>query len=33
MVFFDVEGILFTREGIRAQQVDENFIRLANDLL
>jgi hypothetical protein len=31
--FFDVEGILFTREGIRVQLVDENFIWLANDLL
>jgi hypothetical protein len=31
--FFDVEGILFTREGIRVQLVDENFIGLANDLL
>jgi hypothetical protein len=31
--FFDVEGILFAREGIRVQLVDENFIGLANDLL
>jgi hypothetical protein len=31
--FFDVEGILFSREGIRVQLVDENVIGLANDLL
>ena len=31
--FSDVEGILFAREGIRVQLVDENVIGLANDLL
>jgi hypothetical protein len=31
--FSHVEGILFTREGIRVQLVDENVIGLANDLL
>jgi hypothetical protein len=31
--FFDVEDILFAREGIRVQLVDENFIGLANDFL
>jgi hypothetical protein len=31
--FFDVEDILFTREGIKVQLVHENVIRLANDLL
>jgi hypothetical protein len=31
--FYDIEGIVFTREGIRVQLVDEDIIRLANDLL
>jgi hypothetical protein len=31
--FLDGEGILFAREGIRIQLVDEKVIGLANDLL
>jgi hypothetical protein len=31
--FFDVEGVVFAREGIRVQLVVENLIGLANDLL
>jgi hypothetical protein len=33
LCFYDDKGILFAREGIRVQLVDENFIGLANDLL
>ena len=31
--FYDIEGIVFAREGIRVQLVDEDVIGLANDLL
>jgi hypothetical protein len=31
--FYDIEGIVFTREGIKVQLVDEDVIGLANDLL
>jgi hypothetical protein len=31
--FYDIEGIVFTRVGIREQLVDEDVIELANDLL
>jgi hypothetical protein len=31
--FYDIEGIVFTREGIRVRLVDEDVIGLANDLL
>jgi hypothetical protein len=31
--FYDIEGIVFTRDGIRVQLVDEDVIGLANDLL
>jgi hypothetical protein len=33
LCFFDIKGVVFAREGIRIQIVDENFIGLANDLL
>jgi hypothetical protein len=31
--FYDIEGIVFRRVGIREQLVDEDVIGLANDLL
>jgi len=31
--FYDIEGIVFAREGIRVQLVDEDISGLANDLL
>jgi hypothetical protein len=31
--FYDIVGIVFAREGIRVQLVDEDVIGLANDLL
>jgi hypothetical protein len=31
--FYGIEGIVFTRKGIRVQLVDEDVIGLANDLL
>jgi len=31
--FYDIDGIVFTREGIKVQPVDEDIIGLANDLL
>jgi hypothetical protein len=31
--FYDIKGIVFTREGIRVQLVDEYVIGLATDLL
>jgi hypothetical protein len=31
--FCDIEGIVFAREGIRVQLVDEDISGLANDLL
>jgi hypothetical protein len=33
MTFYDILGIVFTREGIRVQLVDEDVIGLANELL
>jgi hypothetical protein len=33
MYFYVIKGIVFTREGIKVQLVDENVIGLGNDLL